>query len=289
MVVKLSVLIVGDRGVGKSSLITSYCGRILHDDAILHFHWKGAISIKSRIRTLQHDDSEATRRKKINGSHILVCVFTLYSVSSLKSIETRWLPELNQYRRANSHLVLVGTHLDIRYALNEQIPKIWTSKVHRAFPKSIQVIVETLALIHKFGPRKCPLARLPKPLLFNIISYLPVRDANCENFNSNSNIRPSTPIQIASNADRKILMSNFEDGREYDFTQQSVQMALKLQAGGLFHALDTNIVRLFAKKINIGHYFECSTTTLENIPLIYSEMVSLYLKEHSSQNGCMIM
>jgi len=289
MACEFHCVVMGDNKVGKSSFIESYCGNVLK------FMWNHH-SIRFNICEVNSSDTPISRKKKLKKADAIICVFALYSISSLKSVKTVWwsLIRENVYKK-NVFRAVVGTHLDLRYAFQQNFP-IWSPMILTKFPIGFKKVVMLLACIYVLGPKKtegkCYLSLLPKQLLFNIISYLPPNtnpspEPNIQHRFHSSSKTAKEEILLPVNISPPVASLSIEV--EAHYLDQSIHQINLLRAKNMTEILETKAGQAFAINIGADYYGECSPLTQENVAIIYSDIVSLlYKNKMEIAPGCTI-
>jgi Ras-related protein Rab-1A len=119
------ILLLGDSGIGKSSLLMRFVDDVYSNNNIL------TIGIDFRVRTLQlnnyfinlhiWDTAGQERFRSIissyyRGSHAIIIAFDLSDIDSFYNVIV-WINERNKYNISNIFTLLVGTKADIRNKL----------------------------------------------------------------------------------------------------------------------------------------------------------------------------
>jgi len=124
----LKVVIVGDSGVGKSSLLKQFSNREFTGEYIstigVDFEIK-TLEIDNKIVKLQIWDTAGQERFQnittsyYRGAH---CIVLVYDVTQLDTFEHvhKWYQQINEHCNPNVHILLVGNKSDL--ADNRQVP-----------------------------------------------------------------------------------------------------------------------------------------------------------------------
>ncbi len=124
----IKVAVIGDSGVGKTSIIKSYFGENIESIS-------STIAIDNYVIT--KDDVKvilwdfAGQRwftdilvNFIKGSNLVLLVFDLSDFSSLKNIMSYWIPQIEKYKDENTVILLVGNKKDKKTIGDEILIKI---------------------------------------------------------------------------------------------------------------------------------------------------------------------
>jgi Ras-related protein Rab-1A len=139
------VLLIGDSGVGKSSILIRFTDDIYSDKYI------STIGVDFKIKTMEHDDKiiklqlwdtagqerfRTLTTSYYRGAHGIIIVFDLTDPDSFENIK-QWLNEVNRYAYENICKIIVGNKVDLydkkmvyggeNYAQSLDIPYIETS------------------------------------------------------------------------------------------------------------------------------------------------------------------
>ncbi|ELP92513.1 Rho GTPase, putative [Entamoeba invadens IP1] len=128
--------VLGDGGVGKTSLIVTYTTDVFPDEYIpTCFIDFGKIVLieKTPVDLKLCDFAKYTDYDRINrlidqNTDVFVLCFSLVSHTSLDNIVTKWKPEV-AYKFPNVPCLLVGTKLDLKYDIYT-INKLTTKATH---------------------------------------------------------------------------------------------------------------------------------------------------------------
>ena len=121
-VFKLAIL--GDAGVGKTSLVNQYCENIFKEDyrATMGVHLiKKDIELEN-INSVVHlilwdiagqDAYEKTRQKYYDGCSGALLVYDITRYNSFNSIEQKWIKDFSKHVKSNIPYVLIGNKIDL--------------------------------------------------------------------------------------------------------------------------------------------------------------------------------
>ncbi|KAF5301581.1 hypothetical protein FQR65_LT08886 [Abscondita terminalis] len=123
----LKLVILGDGGVGKTSLCTKFT-----TDVFLEKYVPTVIEPSSAIVTIENrsfkinlfdvaggEDFYRLRPLMYPGTNIFVLCFALNDLMSYNSLIRYWLPELTRYK-AKAPIVLVGTKCDLKPKVSQE-------------------------------------------------------------------------------------------------------------------------------------------------------------------------
>lgn len=124
--VNVKVVILGEGGVGKTSIKQIFTGEKMHEEyvatigtdfTVKDYDYKSG-SINERIRFMIYDLAgqaryRSGRKNFMSGAHAGILVYDISNRSSLEQIP-EWLVEFKSVVRANVPLVLVGNKIDLR-------------------------------------------------------------------------------------------------------------------------------------------------------------------------------
>jgi len=142
-VFKLAIL--GDAGVGKTSLVNQYCENIFKEDyrATMGVHLiKKDIELEN-INSIVHlilwdiagqDAYEKTRQKYYDGCTGALLVYDITRYNTFNSIEQKWIKDFSKHVKSNVPYVLIGNKTDLeqdRGVFSEDALKL-ASKINAA-------------------------------------------------------------------------------------------------------------------------------------------------------------
>jgi len=119
---KLAIL--GDAGVGKTSLVNRYCENIFKEDyrATMGVHLiKKDIELE-KINSVVHlilwdiagqQAYEKTRQKYYDGCSGALLVYDITRFNSFNSIEQKWIKDFSKHVKSNIPYVLIGNKIDL--------------------------------------------------------------------------------------------------------------------------------------------------------------------------------
>lgn len=118
---KLNCVILGDAGVGKTSLIVSYSSNGYPEKYVptVHDYYTVRLTVEDRPMVLQLVDTagqnqfEMIRRLSYPDAEIFILCFNICDPESFRRIRDKWAPELREYC-PKVPVVLVGTQVDQR-------------------------------------------------------------------------------------------------------------------------------------------------------------------------------
>src|SRR5271154_3229460 len=113
----MKLIIVGDSGVGKSTLLKMYCDHEFSESYI------STIGVDFKIKTIQVNDKliklqiwdtagqerfRSITNSYYNGTHAIMLVFDLTDVNSFNRLP-KWLEEIDKYMTGKTHkIILIG-------------------------------------------------------------------------------------------------------------------------------------------------------------------------------------
>jgi Ras-related protein Rab-1A len=115
------VLLIGDSGVGKSSLLLKFTDRVFTD------HYISTIGVDFKIQTLQLDDKiiklqlwdtagqerfRTITTSYYRGAHGIIIVFDITDKESFANIKT-WITEIDRFASDNVCKILIGNKSDL--------------------------------------------------------------------------------------------------------------------------------------------------------------------------------
>lgn len=121
-------VLVGDGGVGKTSLLVSYLTNGFPNDYIptAFDDYNVSVQVDKVPYTLQfcdtagQEDFDALRPLCYPSTDVFIVCFSVVSPTSFENVAQKWLPEIRHYSRSVP-VVLVGTHCDLRTDVQELI------------------------------------------------------------------------------------------------------------------------------------------------------------------------
>lgn len=126
------ILLIGDSGVGKSSLMRKYINNEYNESYI------STIGVDFSIKTLNIDnkkikiqiwDTAGQERFKTiissyyRGAHGILVVFDITNKESFQNI-TNWLQEIEKYKKDDIEIIIIGTKNDMMYKREVDITSI---------------------------------------------------------------------------------------------------------------------------------------------------------------------
>lgn len=157
-------VLVGDGGVGKTSLLVSYLTNGFPNNYIPTAFDDYSVSVKiDRVPyTLQFCDTagqeefDVLRQLCYPATDVFIVCFSVVSPTSFANVGDKWLPEIRRYSR-KVPIVLVGTHCDLRTDVQELIrlsdiglePITRQKAENLAKRKGIECYIETSAVTQK--------------------------------------------------------------------------------------------------------------------------------------------
>jgi len=124
---RIKVVIVGDGGVGKTSLVvrlltgefTSTYIKTVFDASTHEFSFNDKLYDLFLIDTGGQEEYTQIRIKSYEDCDIVIVCFSVDDMLSFKNITESWIPEIRQHA-PNATLLLVRTKHDKRYYINEK-------------------------------------------------------------------------------------------------------------------------------------------------------------------------
>ncbi|MHA2364911.1 MAG: Rab family GTPase [Candidatus Hodarchaeales archaeon] len=122
--ITLKVILIGDGGVGKTSLVRSLMQEEFKKDYLLTV----GVDVKSKVIKFPltnvllsvndiagQDRFESFRALFFKGAALALLVFDLTRYQSIKNLENSWIPQLAQVSDPNTaiHCILIGNKLDL--------------------------------------------------------------------------------------------------------------------------------------------------------------------------------
>lgn len=157
-------VLVGDGGVGKTSLLVSYLTNGFPNNYIPTAFDDYSVSVKIDMvpYTLQfcdtagQEDFDVLRPLCYPATDVFIVCFSVVSPTSFANVGDKWLPEIRRYSR-KVPIVLVGTHCDLRTDVQELIrlsdiglePITRQKAENLAKRKGIECYIETSAVTQK--------------------------------------------------------------------------------------------------------------------------------------------
>lgn len=130
----LNILLVGDNGVGKSTLINTFISRKFTDevplvitDAVIPSENSSNNLFLSIVDSSAGEDKKIIK-KKIKHADCVIVVYDLTNRNSYENMMTKWLPMVKK-NASNTVVVVVGTKCDQMPDNNEHIQMIITNEV----------------------------------------------------------------------------------------------------------------------------------------------------------------
>eukprot|EP00300_Choanocystis_sp_HF-7_P030822 c39784_g1_i1.p1 GENE.c39784_g1_i1~~c39784_g1_i1.p1 ORF type:complete len:222 (-),score=57.06 c39784_g1_i1:30-668(-) len=119
---KIKLLVIGDSGTGKTSLLLRYCDQTFSPSMIatigVDFKYK-AVRIDGTMLRLQVWDTAGQEKYRtitdsfFRGSHGILLVYDVTDVNSFRNIRDNWLPRIAELTASSSpSLVLIGNKSD---------------------------------------------------------------------------------------------------------------------------------------------------------------------------------
>ncbi|KAL0478975.1 Ras-related protein [Acrasis kona] len=110
----MSVLYVGDKGVGKTSMILSTCHNDFFEHDVPQIQCNHHSIHNNQI--IAHVDSNDSTISKMSDIYadVIVLMFSIVDRKSLDSLEEKWLRILDQPSLKNIPIIIVGNKCDLR-------------------------------------------------------------------------------------------------------------------------------------------------------------------------------
>ncbi|KAJ5074452.1 hypothetical protein M0811_01083 [Anaeramoeba ignava] len=117
----IKLVVVGDHGVGKTSLLISYSENRFPDSNYPAFFDQNSKQLMINGKpinlglwdTAAQEEYDRLRPLSYPQTDIFLLCFSIVSNTSLDNLKLKWIPEINQYC-PNAPFILVGTKLDLR-------------------------------------------------------------------------------------------------------------------------------------------------------------------------------
>uniref|UniRef100_A0A6B2LJN8 Uncharacterized protein n=1 Tax=Arcella intermedia TaxID=1963864 RepID=A0A6B2LJN8_9EUKA len=116
----LKIVVVGDKGVGKTSMLISYTTNTFPTDDVppLYDNFLATVPIDGKEVKIELCDTEGKECERLRPgvypeASVLLIAFSLVDLVSFDHVETKWSPEVSHYC-ANIPVVLVGLKEDLR-------------------------------------------------------------------------------------------------------------------------------------------------------------------------------
>ena len=133
--VTLKILIIGDSGVGKSSLLLRFVDNIFSDtySATIGMDFKEKIiPLENKQVNLQIWDTAGQERFRTitsayyRGAHVIVVVYDVSDQASFTNLK-HWLNEITNYGPPNVEKLIVGNKIDLqkKRVVSEEVAKSW--------------------------------------------------------------------------------------------------------------------------------------------------------------------
>jgi small GTP-binding protein len=114
-------VVVGDSGVGKTCLITTYANQSFPMDYVptVADGWSGDVKINgisvilAPWDTVGEDQYDRLRPLSYPQTDVFLICFSIVNPYSFENVRTKWYPEI-RYHCPNTPIILVGTKLDLR-------------------------------------------------------------------------------------------------------------------------------------------------------------------------------
>ena len=117
----LKIVVVGDGGVGKTSLLITYTENRFPLDyvptifdnfttSVIHNEVKLEVTL---VDTAGKEEYSRLRSLSYPETNLFLCCFSVASETSFSNIKTKWFPETKHYE-PNASFLLVGTKSDLR-------------------------------------------------------------------------------------------------------------------------------------------------------------------------------
>ncbi|XP_020896905.1 cell division control protein 42 homolog [Exaiptasia diaphana] len=114
-------VIVGDGGVGKTSLLVSYLMDGFPNDytPTTFDNYQVSVEVDKRICTVEfcdtagQEDFDSFRPLCYPSTDVFIVCFSVVSPTSFSNVSTKWIPEIREFN-PKAPIILVGTHSDLK-------------------------------------------------------------------------------------------------------------------------------------------------------------------------------
>ncbi|KAL9650849.1 hypothetical protein ABK040_001899 [Willaertia magna] len=115
--VRLKVVVVGDEGVGKARMLTTYISNSIPEyvpvqsdnDNITVRIGENKTIVLFLCDTSGQQDYDRLRPLSYPGTDIFLVLFSIHNKESFENLRTKWIPEV-KHHCSNAHLILIGTN-----------------------------------------------------------------------------------------------------------------------------------------------------------------------------------
>lgn len=226
----LSVVLIGDSGVGKSNLLSRFTRNEFNLDS------KSTIGVEFATRSIQvdaktikaqiWDTAGQERYRAITSAYYRGAVGALlvYDISKHQTYDnvTRWLKELRDHADANIVIMLVGNKSDLRHL--RAVPTEEAKQFASRFSKLLEVSAACAKLMINQATTIYPSSR--HPLSMQAMSNLPSRTSS--RASSQASFLRRRRLTISIEIYRIVSSKTFENG---DSAQNPIAQGTKLDIG----------------------------------------------------------
>ena len=123
---KIKLLVVGDGGVGKTSLLESFFSGSFPDEYVptvfdnnmVDFVADGKPITLDLRDSMGQDAYDRFRRNDYPETDVFLIAFSVGSHPSFENVTEKWISEITDYAPPNTPIILVGTKIDLRKDIN---------------------------------------------------------------------------------------------------------------------------------------------------------------------------
>jgi len=127
----IKCVIVGDAGVGKTSMLMSYVNGAFPNESIPTVHDSYAANVMVDGKPVQlglwdtpgDEDYDRIRPLSYPQADVVLVLFSIMSSSSFENVASKWMPEI-RHHLPDAPVILVGTKSDLRTSKQQKVSPI---------------------------------------------------------------------------------------------------------------------------------------------------------------------
>jgi len=155
----LKCLVVGDRDVGKTSLLERYT----YDTFVPNYNIACFVEYDSNViidgisvnlamwETIEQDEYDQLRLFHYPQTDVFLICFSLANVNSFERVQSKWYPEV-RHHCPDVPLIIVGTKKDLRDAVDGPVQSVDSAQgIPRIYKEMAKPIVDAFYNVYKYA------------------------------------------------------------------------------------------------------------------------------------------